>query len=282
MDELPEDYKALLRLLVKVTRETGKPEFQIIWDDPAYISLGEDRFEGERVEVPEASKLAFDYLEKMELLFCRRSTKVATSNRKALGGPTTVEYEASRAGRVTPAGLRLVDADFATTPQFNIQRPPIEITESLQRLRNEFPDQSKLVFLMMQFGSGPAHNEIQQAIRSAMEPHGFVVLRADDRQYHDDLFYNILTYIYGVQFGVAVFERIDHDSFNPNVSLEVGYMFGLNKSVCLLKDSSLRTLHSDLAGKLYQSFNVHNAQPTIATELYNWLEKKGFIYRPHV
>ncbi len=192
MDELPEDYRALLRLLVRISRETESPELQIIWGDSPYISLSEDQFEGERVEVPGASKLALDYLEKLDLLFSLRFTRVATSNRKAFGAPSTYEYETSRVCRVTHAGLRLVDSDFATAPQFNVQRAPIEITESLQRLRGEFPDQAKVVFLMMQFGSSAVHTEIHQAIRSAMEPHGFVVLRADDRQYHDDLYFNRL------------------------------------------------------------------------------------------
>ncbi len=74
--------------------------------------------------------------------------------------------------------------------------------------------------------------------------YGITALRADDKDYHEDLFTNIVTYLYGCSFGIAVFERIETDDVNPNVSLEVGYMQGLRKPVCLLKDKTLRALHS--------------------------------------
>lgn len=291
MDELPEDYKNLLRLLVSLSRKLGREEFHLAWSNPPYIMLDDKK----SADVPGASQLAFDYLEKRGFIICKPKLETRVMQKNAIavfarGKPnsnsthseTQYHTEFGREFRVTPSAFRLVDSNFATAPQFNVQRAPVEITESLQRLRGEFPEQSKLVFLMMQFGSSAAHTEIHQAIRSAMDPHGFVVLRADERQYHDDLFFNILTHIYGAQFGIAVFDRIDHESFNPNVSLEVGYMLGLNKSVCLLKDKSLKTLPSDLAGRLYQGFDVHNAKETIANQLYDWLAKKGFIYRPHV
>lgn len=84
-----------------------------------------------------------------------------------------------------------------------------------------------------------------------------MAIRADDKQYHDDddLFSNILTYIHGCGFGIAVFERIEIDELNPNVALEVGYMVALGKSICFLKDNTLRTLHADLVGKLYRVFD---------------------------
>jgi hypothetical protein len=160
-----------------------------------------------------------------------------------------------------------------------VHRPPIEITESLARFRGDFPDHSRLAFIMMQFGTSSAHRKILAGIRSALDPHGLVGLRADDKQYHDDLYFNILTYIYGVRFGIAVFERIEADAFNPNVSLEVGYMLALGKSVCFLKDRTLRTLHTDLVGKLYRSFDPQNPEETIPPELFAWMDQKGFIVR---
>lgn len=85
-----------------------------------------------------------------------------------------------------------------------------------------------------------------------------------------------MTYIYGCALGVAVFERIESEEFNPNTALEVGYMFGLQKPVCLLKDRTLRTLNTDLVGKIYRSFDTLNPGETISTELAQWLEDKGF------
>ena len=104
-------------------------------------------------------------------------------------------------------------------------------------------------------------------------------LRSDDKQYHDDLFFNVLTYIYGTRFGIAVFERIAAEIFNPNVSLEVGYMLGLGKGVCLLKDSTLPKLHTDLGGKIYRPFDPQNPEATIRDKLLAWMDEKGFIAR---
>ena len=41
-----------------------------------------------------------------------------------------------------------------------------------------------------------------------------------DKEYHEDLLPNILIYLHGCGMGVAVFERIEAEDFDPNVSLE--------------------------------------------------------------
>jgi hypothetical protein len=152
---------------------------------------------------------------------------------------------------------------------------PPEITESLQRFQLDHPNPMKAAFIMMRFGTTDAHTEITASIKSTLAVRGIIGLRADDKQYHDDLFSNILTYIYGCGFGVAVFERLESDDFNPNVSLEVGYMMGLRKPVCLVKDRTLKTLQSDLVGKLYKGFDPQHPTKAIATELEQWLKDKG-------
>ena len=86
-----------------------------------------------------------------------------------------------------------------------------------------------------------------------------------------------MTYIYGCGFGVAVFERIEAEEFNPNVSLEVGYMLALKKPVCLLKDKTLKTLHTDLVGKLYKEFDPQNPGKTIPDRISQWLLDKEII-----
>ena len=130
---------------------------------------------------------------------------------------------------------------------------------------------------MMQFGKTKTHNEIVEAIRYALDSHGIMGVRADDKQYHDDLFPNVMTYLYGCGFGIAVFERIEAEEFNPNVSLEVGYMLALKKPVCLLKDRTLKTLHTDLIGKLYKVFDPQNSTETIPEEINQWLSDKGLV-----
>jgi hypothetical protein len=159
-------------------------------------------------------------------------------------------------------------------PETAMPAVPPSITESLRRFRKDYDSKTKKAFVMMQFGSTPAHLELFESIRSALANKKIVALRADSKHYHDDLFPNVLTYIYGCDFGIAVFERIEQEAFNPNVSLEVGYMFGLSKPVCLLKDRTLRTLHTDLVGKLYRQFDPQDPAGTIPQQLEAWLKDK--------
>jgi hypothetical protein len=152
---------------------------------------------------------------------------------------------------------------------------PAEIAESLAKFRRDHPDPSKVAFVMMRFGNTPAHREITETIRQTLQEVGIKGLRADDKDYNDNLFLNIQTYMHGCDIGVAVFERIEQEDFNPNVSLEVGYMIGLGKPVCLLKDRTLRALQTDLVGRLYRAFDPQRAGTTIGPELKKWLEDRG-------
>lgn len=165
---------------------------------------------------------------------------------------------------------------YAAAQESSVGVAPIEIRDSVGRLRADYPAPEKCAFIMMRFGKTKAHENIVSGINTAIEPFGITALRADTKQYHDDLFYNILTYIYGCGLGIAIFERIESEQFNPNVAMEVGYMFALRKPVCLLKERTLATLQTDLIGKLYRSFDSLDPHATIPQELSAWLRDKGY------
>lgn len=154
---------------------------------------------------------------------------------------------------------------------------PPSIADSLENFRKDHPDEVKCGFIMMQFGRSPAHEAIAQSIRTTLKAYGLKALRADDKDYHDDLFPNIQTYLHGCAFGIAVFERIEGERFNPNVALEVGYLMAMGKPVCLLKDQTLTALHTDMVGKLYKPFDTQNSSDTIRPQLEKWLADKGII-----
>jgi hypothetical protein len=154
---------------------------------------------------------------------------------------------------------------------------PTEIVESLKRFRLDYPGGSRSAFVMMRFGKTKAHAEIIQGLRDALASHGIKALRADDKDYHDDLFWNILTYIYGCDFGIAVFERIEQEEFNPNIALEVGYMMGLKKPVLLLKDKTLKSLTTDLIGRLYKVFDPQSISASLPPEVDRWLKDRDLI-----
>jgi hypothetical protein len=156
-------------------------------------------------------------------------------------------------------------------------RPPVEIKEALTRMRSDYPDPSKVCFIMMKFGKTKTHDRIVSCIKKTLAMYGITGIRSDDKQYHDDVFYNIQVYLYGCAFGVAVFERLEADQFNPNVSLEVGHMIAQRKPVCLLKDQTLETLQADLLGKIYRKFDPQDPEGTIQPELSRWLRDMGLV-----
>src|SRR5258706_4511505 len=131
-----------------------------------------------------------------------------------------------------PLGFR-VSQDISSTTY------PLEISQSLQGFLRDHSNARQTAFIMMRFGMTEAHTEIVKVIKDVLSKYEIVAMRADDKEYHDDLFSNVLTYIYGCNFGIAVFERLETDDFNPNVALEVGYMRALKKPVCLLKDKTI-------------------------------------------
>jgi len=154
---------------------------------------------------------------------------------------------------------------------------PTAIRDSLARFKGDYPDSASAAFIMMRFGSTRLHSALAEAVKDVCSSHGIKALRADEKDYHDDLFPNVLTYIYGCRFGIAVFERLEQNDFNPNVSLEVGYMLALGKPVCLLKDKTLTTLQTDLVGRLYKSFDPQDPSGSIPKELTQWLRDRAFI-----
>lgn len=154
---------------------------------------------------------------------------------------------------------------------------PIEIKESIEKFWIDYPEPDNIAFIIMEFGTTDVHNKIVSTIKAELKKYNLIGLRADDKQYHDDLFFNVLTYIYGCGFGIAVYERIEDEIFNPNIALEVGYMMGLKKPVCLLKERTLKVLHSDLVGKLYKIFDSFKPESTIPSEISKWLLDKEII-----
>ncbi|MBC8448067.1 MAG: hypothetical protein H8D78_09970 [Chloroflexi bacterium] len=151
-----------------------------------------------------------------------------------------------------------------------------EIASGIEKFHLDYPD-GRVAFIIMQFTNTKAHEEIVRVLKKTLNAHDIVALRADDKQYMDDLFPNVKVYMHACQFGIAVFERITADDFNPNVSLEVGYMLCMGKDVLLLKDRTLKTLPTDLIGRLYREFDTFEVEATVPKAVGKWLTDKGIL-----
>ena len=74
-----------------------------------------------------------------------------------------------------------------------LTKPPVEITKSLASFRRDYPDSSEVGFLMMRFGKPGSLGLIMQAVRAVAQESGVSILRADQKKYHDDVYWNIMT-----------------------------------------------------------------------------------------
>lgn len=154
---------------------------------------------------------------------------------------------------------------------------PDEIITSIKKFRKDYPRNKKTGFLMMKFEDSPAQKKLIKIVKQHFQSYDIKVLRADDKWYAEDVLPNIKTYMHGCNFGVAIFDRINTQYFNPNVSLEIGYMMAMNKPVLLLKDKSMASLQTDLVSKLYHEYDFQNPEITLQLAIDKWIRDYELI-----
>jgi len=158
-----------------------------------------------------------------------------------------------------------------------VDAAPPHLKHAVLSLLSEHPNYRSNCFLIMPFRETQTHRQIHQILRAFFSEQGLNLLRADDRIYSEDVLGNIAAYLYGCRFAVAVHERVLSDDPNPNVSLEIGYMLGLKKDVCLLKERTVKSLPSDLSGRLYVQFDSQNLEISLRENVGQWLKKKNLV-----
>lgn len=155
---------------------------------------------------------------------------------------------------------------------------PTDILSSLKNFKMDYPDPKKVGFIMMKFGKSEVYGHIATVIKEVLSNNGLVGVRADDKEYHREKFPNILTYIHGCGFGIAIFETIESSDCNPNVSLEAGSLIALSKPVCLLKDRR-SIVTPDIEGWIYKEFNsdMDYCKDTISSVVTKWLYDNNIL-----
>lgn len=143
----------------------------------------------------------------------------------------------------------------------------------LRKFLEDHPEPSRNVFIMMRFSDSRQMKQIHNAVVEGLAEHGFNAVRADDRDYTGEVWSNIEVYLTGCQYGVAVFEDIEKRDFNPNVSLELGYLMGRAKRSLLLKERRLPNMPSDVVHRLYKEFDAYDIENSIKREIGNWITR---------
>ena len=126
------------------------------------------------------------------------------------------------------------------------------------------------VFVMMRYRDIDHFKSIENVIRATLDLFGLETRLAKDRSLSDDLWENIEIYMKNSKYGIAVFEEIDTRDFNPNISLELGYMYALERRCLLLKDMRMSSLPTDTCGKIYKNFDTYNIEDSITKRITEW------------
>lgn len=144
----------------------------------------------------------------------------------------------------------------------------------LRQFLSDHPDYDRNVFVMMRFADTAQMKEIYSAIRDTLASRGMHAVRADDRDYTGELWSNIEVYLTCCKYGIAVFEALETSDreFNPNVSLELGYMMGRRKRTLLLKEKRLPDLPADVVHRLYKPFDMFDIGNSVAREVGRWID----------
>lgn len=126
------------------------------------------------------------------------------------------------------------------------------------------------VFIMMRYRDSALFQQLEKTIRDATLHFDLNALFAKDSAYHDDLWQNIEHYMNNSKYGIAVFEEINEREFNPNVSMELGFMYAKKRRCLVLKDQRMPRLHTDICGRIYKDFDTYNIEPSVTNCIYNW------------
>jgi hypothetical protein len=158
-----------------------------------------------------------------------------------------------------------------------IEMAPAHVRNGLLSFIAEHPDYHRNCFLIMPFRESPPLLAIHQNIISVLADAGICALRADDYIYSENMLTNIEVFMHGCRFAISVIERADSDQHNANVALEIGYMLGLKKDVCLLKEKSVSSMTADLQGRLFVEFDIFSIDATIKKNLGRWLYDRRIV-----
>lgn len=125
------------------------------------------------------------------------------------------------------------------------------------------------IFVIMPFRE--ELNKVYEIIKDIFASKGYSAIRADEKEFTNDLWENVRVYLECCNVAVAVLDKNDQDNYNPNVAIEVGYMLSKGNKVCLLKDKKLPKLPSDLISKMYKEYDSDDVEGTLPEQLGLWI-----------
>lgn len=128
------------------------------------------------------------------------------------------------------------------------------------------------VFVMMRYRDEDYYETIWYSIRSSLGKNGLNAHLAKAKAVKESLWDNVKHYMDSCRYGIAVFEDIDVREYNPNISIELGYMLGQKKRCLLLKEERMPELPLDICGHIYRTFDKSNIESSIESQIDRWIK----------
>ena len=126
----------------------------------------------------------------------------------------------------------------------------------------------KNVFIMTAYRKDDKrYEEMENNIRSALSKKGFNPWFAKDKTLDTNLWTNVQAFMLACKYGIAVFTASEgqedditqHEpNYNPNVSIELGFMLSRGREVLILKDKRVKRLMTDMGGRLYGDLDLED------------------------
>lgn len=148
---------------------------------------------------------------------------------------------------------------------------PPHLASHMAAFMRDHPDRDRNVFVMMRFVRTQSLVTIWDVIRKVLARHGFNAIRADERDYSDELWTNVELCMTGSRFGIAVLEDIDQRDVDANVCLELGYMVATGRRCLILKERRGPLMPALLAHRLHKQFDALDIECSVVPHLERWI-----------
>lgn len=117
----------------------------------------------------------------------------------------------------------------------------------------------------------PVENALRE-IRTALSEHSLTMHLASDQQMVDTLSGNVLCHMWASQYGVGLLEDRAGRGLNYNVVAEIAGMLMTGRRCVLLKDPSVGSLPSDIAGHIYKEVDLSDGA-SVAKAIHEWVNR---------
>lgn len=107
-------------------------------------------------------------------------------------------------------------------------------------------------------------------VDKALAAHGLKLHKANDAIVEDTLWANVAAYMWGCQYGFALFEDRVGEGLNYNLVIEVGAMLMAGRQTALLRDvPTVETMPTDLVGHIYKAVDFADLK-TVSDASHLW------------